>query len=72
MSHSTILQLYRGGQFLDLRLPMHSVYITTKVVSSNPIHGEVYSMQHYEIKFVSDLQQVNSFLLVLRFTPPLV
>ena len=27
----------------------------TKFVSSNPIHGEVYSIQHYVIKFVSDL-----------------
>jgi len=25
-------------------------------VSSNPVHGEVYSIQHYVIKFVSDLQ----------------
>ena len=25
--------------------------ITTKVVSSNPIYGEVYSIQHYVIKF---------------------
>jgi len=23
------------------------VPITTKVVSSNPVHGEVYSIQHY-------------------------
>jgi CBS domain containing-hemolysin-like protein len=29
--------------------------ITTDVVSSNPVHGEVYSIQHYIIKFVSDL-----------------
>ena len=36
--------------------------ITTNVVSSNPAHGEVYSMQHYMymIKFVSDLLQVGS------------
>jgi len=27
----------------------------TKVVSSNPVNGEVYSIQHYVIKFVSDL-----------------
>jgi hypothetical protein len=27
----------------------------TEVVSSNPVHGEVYSIQHYMIKFVSDL-----------------
>jgi hypothetical protein len=38
---------------------MQSVPIITKVVSSNPAHGEVYSIQHYVIKFVSDLQQVG-------------
>jgi hypothetical protein len=27
--------------------------ITAKVVSSNPTHGEMYSIQHYVIKFVS-------------------
>ena len=38
-------------------------------MSSNPIHGKVYSIQHYVIKFVSDLRQVGSFLWVLRFPP---
>jgi hypothetical protein len=41
---------------LDLQLPMQSVPITTNVVSLNPAHGEVYLMQHYVIKFPSDLQ----------------
>ena len=41
--------------YLDLQLPMQSVPIMTKIVSSNTIHGEVYSKQHYVIKFVSDL-----------------
>jgi len=40
-------------------------------VSSNPIHGGVYSIQHYVIKFVSDLWQVGGFLLVLRFPSPI-
>jgi len=31
--------------------------------------GEVYSIQHYVIKFVSDLRQNNGFLRVLRFSP---
>ena len=44
--------------------PAQSVPITTKVVSSNPVGGEEYSIQHYVIKFVSDLQQVDGFLLV--------
>ena len=56
---------------LDLRLPGKSVPITTKVVSSSPAHGEVYSIQHYGIKFVSDLRQVGGFLRVLRFRPPI-
>jgi hypothetical protein len=43
------------------------VHITTNVVSSHPARGEVYSIQHYVIKFVSDLQQVGGFLHVLRF-----
>ena len=30
-------------------------------VSSNPAHGEVYSIQHYVIKFVSDFRQVGGF-----------
>jgi hypothetical protein len=36
--------------------------ITIKVVSSNPVHGEVNSIQHNVIKFVSDLRQVGGFL----------
>ena len=31
-------------------------------VSSNPAHGKVYSIQHYVIKFVSDLRQRSSVL----------
>jgi hypothetical protein len=50
---------------------MQSVPITTKVVRSNPADGEVYLIQHYPIKFVSDLRQVGGFLRVLRFPPPI-
>ena len=50
---------------LDLQLPVQSMPITTKVVSSNPVVGEVYSIQHYVIKFVSDLRHVDGFLWVL-------
>ena len=46
----------------NLQLSVESVSITTKVVSLNPVHGEVYSIQHYVIKFVSDLRQVGDFL----------
>jgi hypothetical protein len=33
--------------------------------------GEVCSIQHYVIKFVSDLRQVCGFLWVLMFPPPI-
>ena len=38
-----------------------SVHIAIKVVSSNPVHNEVYSIQHYVIKWVIDLRQVGGF-----------
>ena len=43
---------------------IQSLPITTKVVSLNPAHGEVYSIQHYVIKFVSDMRQI-----CMWFTP---
>ena len=49
--------------WLGLQLPVQSVPITTTVVSSNPIHGEVYSI--IVIQFVCDLRHV------LRFPPPI-
>jgi hypothetical protein len=44
-------------------LSVQSVPITTDVVSS---------IQHYVIKFVSDLRQVGGFLQVLRFPPEIL
>ena len=40
-------------------------------MSSNPAHGKVYSIQHYVIKFVSEMRQVSGFLCILWFPPPL-
>ena len=42
-----------------------SVYYHYYVVRSNHVHGEVYSIQRYVIKFVSDLRSVDGFLRVL-------
>jgi hypothetical protein len=53
--------------WLDLQLPMQSVSINTNVVSSNLTQA----IQHYVIKFVSDLLQVGGFLQLLRFPPPI-
>ena len=54
--------------YFDLQLP---VPITSKVVSSNLAHGEVYSIKLYVIKFLSDLRQVNGFLQAFQFPPPI-
>ena len=50
--------LFHSGVFvvvivwsLHFQLPVQSVHINTKAVSSNPAHGEVNSKQHYMIKF---------------------
>jgi hypothetical protein len=55
---------------LDLQLSVQAVHITTKVVSLNPAHGEVFLI-HYVIQFVSDLRQVGDFLWVFRFPLPI-
>ena len=56
---------------LDLQLPEQSVLNTAKVVSVNPVHSEMYSIQQYVKNFVSDLRQVGDFLRALRFPPPI-
>ena len=54
---------------LDLQLPMQSVPITTDAVMFESGSGR--GLQHYVIKFVSDMRQVGGFLRVLRFPPPI-
>jgi hypothetical protein len=51
---------------LDIQPPMQSVPITTKAVSSNPDHDNVYCD-----KVVNDFRQVGGFLRVLRFPLPI-
>jgi hypothetical protein len=71
---STIIQGHRGRHRMVVGFTTTcaiSAYITSKVEISNPVHDEVYSIQHYVIKFVSDLRQVGGFLWVLRFPPPM-
>jgi hypothetical protein len=47
--------------YVNLLLSVQSVPITTSLVKSNIAHGEVYSLHHYVINFVSDLLQVDDF-----------
>ena len=56
---------------ISLVLPMELLPIIINVVSSNRVHGEVYSIQHYVIKFIYDLRQVGGFLRVFQFPPPI-
>jgi hypothetical protein len=50
---------------------MQSVPITIDGVGSNLDQDEMYSLQHYAIKFVSDLQHVGGFIPVIRSPPPI-
>ena len=36
-------------------------------MSLNPAHGDIYSIEHYVVNFVSDLRQVSGFIWVVRF-----
>ena len=51
-------------------IAMQSVPIINNVGNSNSSY-EVYSIQHLVIKLVNDLRQVDGFLRVLRFPPPI-
>jgi hypothetical protein len=72
---STSIIYFQGccgsDHILDLQLPTQSVPVTTKFESLNPTHGQMYSIQHYVIKFASDFRQVSDFLWVLQFPPPI-
>jgi len=65
------LRSRRGHDHMNIHIPVQSVPITTKVVSSKSAHCVVSSIQHYVIKFVTDLRQIGGFLLKLWFPPPI-
>jgi len=50
---------------------MYNQCLSPLTLSANPAQDEVYSIQHYAIKFVSDLRQFGGFLRGLRFPPPI-
>jgi hypothetical protein len=53
------------------QLSVQPVFITTNVVSSKPVNGNLSSIQYYVTKFVSALRQDDGFYRVLRFPPPI-
>ena len=62
---------HRGRDHLVIGFATTCAKLPNNVVSSNPDHGEVHLIQHYVIKFVSDLRQVCGFLRILRLPPPI-
>jgi hypothetical protein len=44
---------------------MQSVALTTNNMSSNPVNDEVYSIQEYVVKYVSDLRHAWGFIQLL-------
>ena len=74
LSKTNMQSLIRGQSWLYGRL-----FTTTCAISAyhhlscefEPRSCWVYSIQHYVIKFVSDLQQVDGFLRVLWFSSPI-
>ena len=71
MTNSKVYIMIRGHPYRDRMVVGFTTTcaITTNVVISNPTHGEMYSIKHFVVKFVSHLRQVDGFLLVLRFPP---
>jgi hypothetical protein len=58
--------------YLDkMYIVVHAHPLCFQIMSSNPVHNEVYSIQYCVIKFVSELRQVGGFLRVLWFPPPI-
>ena len=51
---------------VHLETPVH---VIVPVCSSVHLETSVHDVQHYVIKFVSDLRHVGGFLRVLRFSP---
>jgi hypothetical protein len=60
---------------LFLQLELEEAEPSTESEEFREQHEEVihkiHSVQHYVIKFVSDLRQVGGFLQALQFTPPI-
>jgi hypothetical protein len=61
----------RGGGVIFIQVTGILQKIIAKTLDLYLLCGEVYSIQYYVIKFVSDLQQVGGFLQVLRFPSPI-
>jgi hypothetical protein len=73
---SSISQIAMGFlQVFDVRdmpNPINAAYTSVQLqCHMDLVYDEVYSIQHYVIKFVRNLRQVGGFLRVLQFLPPI-
>jgi hypothetical protein len=64
--------------FTSLNLPPFHIRVTcqfshiTNIKNADMfVNGEMYSIQYYVIQFVSDLRQIDGYLRILRFPPPI-
>jgi hypothetical protein len=55
---------------MKLQLPVQSVPITTKAVSSNPVHAWRDVLNTILCDQVSLLRHISGFLWIIRFSPP--
>jgi hypothetical protein len=67
---SAIFQLYHGDQFQWWRKPEYPERTTDPGKATGKLY-HLRLLQHYVIKFVSDLLQVGGFFGILRFRPPI-
>ena len=65
------LDLYTGSRHYCDCIIVGFITIFAISCEFEPRSGEAYPIQHYEIKFVSDLQQMVCFHWVLLFPPPI-
>jgi hypothetical protein len=66
-ANSLVFTRGRRGRILDLQLSVQAVSITTKVVSSNPAYGEMYSIQYFVIILLKVMvfnATFNNFLVI--------
>jgi hypothetical protein len=64
--------LYHTPHFsLSYNIDHDNLALTIFLCFGATVHGELYVIQHYMTKFVSDLWQVSGFLWILWFPPPI-
>jgi hypothetical protein len=69
-ANNQMISEWKNQQFGKQKLSFIEIF-TQLTLSIYPDTLEVYSIQHYVIKFVRDLRQVGGYLWVLLLPPPI-